>query len=193
MLRVDLKYIYQWIPAHSRILDLGCGEGELLYALTREKNCHGYGVERNDDRVLMSLARGVNIIQGEIEETLCYFANNQFDVIILSQTIQAMQNTEHILCEMARVAKQFIVSFPNFAYWPNRAQISFLGKMPESETMPYHWYNTPNIHWCTLRDFEGLCQNNGLKIMDRVILTRGKRITWLANYRGSLAAYLLKR
>ena len=188
-LRDDLQLIYGWIPEGSRVLDLGCGNGELLSALIRNKNCSGYGVEIDTEGVIASMARGVSVIQADLEQGLKDFDDNSFDILILSQTIQAMQNTETILQDLTRVAKQAIVSFPNFGYWRNRLQIGLLGHMPVSERMPYEWYNTPNIHWCTLQDFDRLCAKNHIRVLERAVMTAGKRINLLPNLLGSLAFY----
>ena len=188
-LRDDLQLIYDWIPAGSRVLDLGCGKGELLSALIREKNCSGYGVEIDTEGVLASMERGINVIQADLEQGLQDFDADSFDIIVLSQTIQAMQNTETILQDLTRVAKQAIVSVPNFGYWKNRLQIGLLGHMPVSERMPYQWYNTPNIHWCTLQDFDRLCAKNHIRVLERTVMTAGRRINILPNLLGSLAFY----
>ncbi|KLT73629.1 methionine biosynthesis protein MetW [Neisseria arctica] len=188
-LRDDLQLIYEWIPAGSRVLDLGCGDGELLSALVTYKQCSGYGVEIDTDSVIAAIGRGINVIQADLERGLQVFDDNSFDVIVLSQTIQAMQNTETILRDLTRVAKQAIVSFPNFGYWRNRLQIAFGGHMPVSERMPYQWYNTPNIHWCTLEDFDRLCAKNNIRVLERSVMAGSKRIEKLPNLLGSLAFY----
>ncbi|MDO5639922.1 MAG: methionine biosynthesis protein MetW [Neisseria sp.] len=188
-LRDDLQLIYDWIPTGSRVLDLGCGDGELLAALVSEKQCSGYGVEIDSDEVVAAIGRGINVIQADLERGLQAFGDNSFDVIVLSQTIQAMQNTETILRDLTRVAKQAIVSFPNFGYWRNRLQITFGGHMPVSERMPYQWYNTPNIHWCTLQDFDRLCAKNNIRVLERTVMTGSRRINALPNLLGSLAFY----
>ncbi|MCS4533652.1 methionine biosynthesis protein MetW [Neisseria montereyensis] len=188
-LRDDLQLIYDWIPSGSRVLDLGCGDGELLSALISRKNCSGYGVEIDTDGVIAAMERGVNVIQADLEQGLQDFDDNSFDILVLSQTIQAMQNTETILRDLTRVAKQAIVSFPNFGYWRNRLQIALLGHMPVSERMPYQWYNTPNIHWCTLQDFDRLCEKNQIRVLERTVMTAGKQVNLLPNILGSLAFY----
>ena len=188
-LRDDLQLIYDWIPANSRVLDLGCGDGELLSALARDKNCFGYGLEIDVDSVLEAIKRGVNVIQADLEQGLMAFADDSFDVIVLSQTIQSMQNTETILRDFTRVAKEAIVSFPNFGYWRNRLQLALGGHMPVSERMPYQWYNTPNIHWCTLQDFDALCAKNQVRILERAVMTGANKIAVLPNLLGSLAFY----
>ncbi|MBI0132713.1 methionine biosynthesis protein MetW [Snodgrassella alvi] len=188
-LRDDLQMIFDWITPNSRVLDLGCGDGELLAALVRHKNCQGYGLEINTNSVLAAMQRGINVIQADLEAGLQHFNDNSFDIIVLSQTIQSMQNTENILQEMKRVAAEAIVTFPNFGYWRNRLQIALGGHMPVSERMPYQWYNTPNIHWCTLQDFDKLCAKNHLKILQRAVMSGNKRISLWPNLLGSLAFY----
>ena len=189
ILRDDLQLIYDWVPEGSRVLDLGCGEGELLSALVAHKQCSGYGVEIDTDSVIAAIGRDVNVIQADLEQGLLAFGDHSFDVIVLSQTIQAMQNTETILQDLTRVAGQAIVSFPNFGYWRNRLQIALLGHMPVSERMPYQWYNTPNIHWCTLQDFDRLCAKNNIRVLERAVMTGSKRVETLPNLLGSLAFY----
>lgn len=188
-LRDDLQLIYDWIPERSRVLDLGCGDGELLAALMHDKSCTGYGIEIEPASVQAAIERGINVIQADLEYGLDSFADNSFDVIVLSQTIQAMQNTETILRDLTRIAKQAIVSFPNFGYWRNRLQIALGGHMPVSERMPYQWYNTPNIHWCTLQDFDRLCAQNHIQVLERTVMASGKRINLFPNLLGSLAFY----
>jgi methionine biosynthesis protein metW len=170
-------------------LDLGCGNGELLAALVGHKECSGYGVEIDTDSVIEAMSRGVNVIQADLEQGLEEFGDNTFDVIVLSQTIQSMQNTEMILRGLMRVAKQAVVTFPNFGYWRNRFQIALGGHMPVSERMPYHWYNTPNIHWCTLKDFDLLCAKNNIRVLERAVMAGNKRVRHLPNLLGSLAFY----
>ncbi|PIT52395.1 methionine biosynthesis protein MetW [Snodgrassella alvi] len=188
-LRGDLQMIFDWITPNSRVLDLGCGDGELLAALIKYKNCQGYGLEIATSSVLAAMQRGINVIQADLEAGLQHFNDNSFDIIVLSQTIQAMKNTENILQEMKRVAREAIVTFPNFGYWRNRLQIALGGHMPVSERMPYQWYNTPNIHWCTLQDFDRLCTKNHLKVLQRAVMSGNKRISLWPNLLGSLAFY----
>ncbi len=187
-LRTDLKLIYDWIPAGSHVLDLGCGSGALLQALTAEKQVTGYGVELATRKVLAAMERGINVIQGDLENGLPAFDTQGFDIVILSLTIQAMKNTENILNEMMRVGKQAIVTFPNFGYWKNRLQI-MQGHMPVSDEMPHQWYDTPNIHWCMLGDFEKLCEKNGIAVLERMVVSEGKRVNFMPNLLGSLAFY----
>ena len=188
-LRDDLRLIYDWIPQGSRVLDLGCGRGELLSALVRDKQCSGCGVEIDTEGVLASIAAGISVIQADLEQGLQDFDSDSFDIIVLSQTIQSMQNTETILRDLTRVAREAVVSFPNFGYWRNRLQIALGGHMPVSERMPYQWYNTPNIHWCTLQDFDQLCAKNQIRVLERTVMTGNQRVEILPNLLGSLAFY----
>ena len=187
--KATMQVIAALVPEGARVLDLGCGDGELLSALVAHKQCSGYGVEIDTDSVIAAIGRGVNVIQADLEQGLLAFGDHSFDVIVLSQTIQAMQNTETILQDLTRVAGQAIVSFPNFGYWRNRLQIALLGHMPVSERMPYQWYNTPNIHWCTLQDFDRLCAKNNIRVLERAVMTGSKRVDTLPNLLGSLAFY----
>lgn len=187
-LRADLQLIAGWIDEGSRVLDLGCGDATLLSWLFQHKRANGYGVEIDPHNVVKAIQSGVNVIQGNLEEGLYEFDNNAFDYVILSQTIQAMHHTENILNEMLRVGRKAIVTFPNFGYWRNRLQI-MQGHMPISEDMPYEWYNTPNIHWCMLGDFERLCEQNQIRVEERVVMTGSSRINVMPNLLGSLAFY----
>lgn len=187
-LRPDLVRIAQWITPGSRVLDLGCGDGELLAYLQENKNVVGAGVELSDQHVIASVRRGVNVIQQNLEEGLALFGDQQFDTVVLSQTLQSMHHTEHILQEMARVARFGIVSFPNFGYWPHGWSI-LAGRMPVTGEMPYQWYNTPNIHLCTLRDFEILARAQRLRITDLATFNGPREVTWLRGWRSTLAVY----
>lgn len=187
-IRPDLLRIAQWIEPGSRILDLGCGDGVLLEHLRQTRQATGVGVELDDDRVLASVGRGVDVIQQNLEEGLALFSDKCFHTVILSQTLQSMRHTEHILLEMARVARYGVVSFPNFGYFPHG--ISLLkGRMPVTGQMPYAWYNTPNIHLCTLKDFEDLCAKLGLHILERATYSPRGEVHWLAGWRATLALY----
>src|SRR5690606_6385908 len=186
--RQDLKRIASWIAPHSRVLDLGCGDGTLLAYLQNNKDVSGAGVELDDERVIAAVRRGVQVIQQNLEEGLALFGDGQFDTVVLSRTLQSMHRTEHILREMSRVARYGIVSFPNFGYWPHGWSI-LRGRMPVTGQMPYQWYNTPNIHLCTLRDFERLAQDLGLRILERATFHEGREITVLPGWRSTLAVY----
>lgn len=186
--RPDLQRIAQWIEPHSQVLDLGCGDGKLLAYLQQNKHIHGTGIERDPSAMVASVQRGVAVIQQDLEQGLALFEDQQADTVVLSKTLQSMLNTEHILKEMARVARYGVVSFPNFGYWTHGLSI-LKGRMPVSKEMPYQWYNTPNIHLCTLSDFQDLAQSLGLRILDRVVFHGKKEVSWLAGLRGTLALY----
>ena len=187
-LRGDLARIAQWVQPNSRVLDLGCGDGVLLAHLQQSKNVQGVGVEISDDRVLSCVQRGVHVIQQNLEDGLAMFDDQQFDTVVLSQTLQSMHNTEHILREMARVAREGIVSFPNFGYWPHGWSI-LRGRMPVTGQMPYDWYNTPNIHLCTLKDFERLANTLQFTILERATFNDQREVKLFAEWRSTLAAY----
>lgn len=186
--RADLKRIASWIDPGSRVLDLGCGDGTLLAHLQNKKQCVGAGVELSDQQVIACVRRGVRVIQQNLEEGLALFDDKQFHTVVLSRTLQSMHNTERILQEMSRVAKYGIVSFPNFGYWPHGWSI-LRGRMPVTGEMPYEWYNTPNIHLCTLRDFEALARKLGLRITDMATFKEDKEVKLLPGWRSTLAVY----
>lgn len=162
--RHDLEIISNWVTTDSRVLDLGCGDGSLIDHLAKIRNVSGYGLERNSDRIHACIEKGVNVIQTDLNEGLTHFDSGSFDYVVLSLTLQAMQEPEQILQEMMRVGEHGIVSFPNFGFWRNRWQIGAKGLMPVSEELPYSWYQTPNIHLCTIKDFKQLCSNNGFRV-----------------------------
>ena len=170
--RHDLQVISDWIEPGSHIMDLGCGNGTLLKHLQESKNVTGYGVELNPSMIAKCIENGINVIQTNLDKGLRHFDTDAFDYVVLSLTLQAMRNPQALLTEMMRVGKQGIVTFPNFAYWRNRLQIAFGGFMPVSDELPYKWYNTPNIHLCTLKDFHELCEQMGFKIESSIAVHR---------------------
>ena len=192
VLRPDFAAIAQWIKPGSKILDLGCGDGSLLRYLRDTRNIFGYGVEIDDDNLLRCFRNGINVIHNDLEAGLSGFESDSFDYVILSQTLQAMRHTEGIIQEMLRVGKEGIVSFPNFGQWKNRMQV-ICGRMPVSEELPYHWYDTPNIHLCTLGDFEALCQQCNARILERRVMSNDHPVSFLPNLRGKLAFYRFER
>lgn len=188
-LRKDLLQIARWVEPGTRVLDLGCGDGTLLAHLRDSRNVTGVGVEINDEKVVSCAARGVDVIQQDLEDGLAMFSDKCFDTVVLSLTLQSVLKTEHILREMKRVAHHGIVSFPNFGYFPHGLSI-LRGRMPMTSQMPYKWYNTPNIHLCTLRDFEDLAGKLGLHIEERITYDGANReIRRLAGWRAILALY----
>lgn len=189
--RQDFAIIANWVKFGSKVLDLGCGNGELLQFLRGSLEVKGYGVEKDDANVLACLNNGNNVIQMDLEDGLSGFEDQSFDTVILSQTLQAMHNTEAIVLEMLRVGQEVIVTFPNFGYWRNRMQIT-MGQMPVSKTLPYQWYDTPNVHLCTINDFDVFCRNHNIDILERKVITDGKQVSFMPNLLGSLAMYRLK-
>jgi methionine biosynthesis protein MetW len=187
-LRSDLEIIAGWIAPGSRVLDLGCGDGALLAHLRDVRNCRGYGVDIDDANVLECVRRGVNIVQSDLDVGLRMFADGMFDTVVLSQALQAMRRVEDVLREMARVARYGIVSFPNFGHW-RHAWSLLHGHMPVTKQIPYQWYDTPNIHLCTPRDFEALARECGLAITDRALLADGRPVGVLPALRATLAVY----
>ncbi len=191
-MRPDLQAIVHWVPQGARVLDLGCGDGALLRYLAEQRQAIGYGVEIDDERVLACVKNGVNVIQGDLERGLSGFADGSFDYVILSQTLQAVKSSERVVREMLRVGREGIVTFPNFGYWRNRLQV-FRGSMPVSDNMPYQWFNTPNIHLCTITDFEDFCRSRGVHILERIVMRGSSAVTFLPNLLGSLAVYRFER
>ena len=190
--RPDFAAIAGWVGMGSSVLDLGCGDGSLLRYLRESRRVTGYGVEIDDDRVLACVTSGVNVIQGDLERGLSEFESRSFDYVVLSQTLQAVRNSERIVHDMLRVGRAGIVTFPNFGYWRNRLQV-IGGHMPVSDNLPYEWHETPNIHLCTITDFEDFCAGHGVRIMERKVLTGGRPVSVLPNLLGSLAVYRFQR
>jgi len=191
-LRPDLALIAQWIEPGSRVLDLGCGDGTLLDVLQRERGGRGYGVEIDDAALLACVQRGVNVIQANIEKGLSMFGEGRFDVVVLSMAIQATHQTERVLREMSTVGRQAIVSFPNFGHWYHAWSI-LRGRMPVSGEMPFQWYDTPNLHLATPRDFEDLLAKLELRVLERSLLAGGRRVSLLAPLRATKAIYRFAR
>ena len=192
MQRPDFAAIADCVRPGSRVLDLGCGDGTLLRYLWRERNASGYGVEIDDAGVLACIGNGVNVIQSDLDSGLSDFEDRAFDYVILSQTLQAVRHSERIVGEMLRVGREGIVTFPNFGYWKNRLQVA-RGKMPVSDNLPFQWYDTPNIHLCTINDFEDFCGVHGVRILERTVITSGSPVSFLPNLLGALAVYRFQK
>ncbi len=186
--RSDFAAIAQWVTPNAKVLDLGCGDGSLLKYLKEARGTHGYGIEIDDANILACVKKGVNVIQMDLETGLSGFEPQSFDFVILSQTLQAMRNIELVVKEILRVGRQGILTIPNFGYWRRRIQV-IGGRMPVSEDLPYQWYDTPNIHLCTLGDFEAFCRSHGVRILERHVMCDGKDVSLLPNLLGNLAVY----
>ena len=170
-MRADLKLIEPWIKASSQVLDLGCGDGTLLAHLQNSKQVRGYGLEIDEKQITRCIEKGVSVIEHDLDaKGLKRFADQQFDTVIMTQALQAVRRPDVMLEEMLRLGKQGIVTFPNFGYWRCRYYLLWKGKMPMSKSLPHRWYNTPNIHLCTFKDFEELCAQKQIKILNRTVV-----------------------
>jgi methionine biosynthesis protein MetW len=190
--RPDFAAIAAWIPEGASVLDLGCGDGSLLRYLKEKRAVRGYGVEINDGDIVSCIVNGVSVIQNDLDAGLSDFEDNAFDFVILSQTLQATRHTEALMKEMLRVGRAGIVSFPNFGHWRNRLSIA-LGNMPVSRVLPYQWYDTPNVHLCTLHDFEDFCRTHRITVLERRVMSGKHEVQLLPNLLGSTAVYRFER
>ncbi|HWJ74983.1 MAG TPA: methionine biosynthesis protein MetW [Kaistia sp.] len=195
--RLDLLVISELVESGSRVLDVGCGDGELLALLAEKRGVEGRGIELSQSGVNQCLARGLSVIQGNADTDLGDYPDDSFDYVVLSQTIQATVHPKRVLTEMLRIGRRVIVSFPNFGHWTVRMSLGFRGRMPVTENLPYSWYDTPNIHFCTIRDFVQLCRVVEADIERAVALdVGGTRMTlnapwWFWNLFGQQAVFLL--
>jgi methionine biosynthesis protein MetW len=196
-LRTDLALISEWIDEGSHVLDLGCGDGTLLANLRETRQVTGYGLEIDDENIARCIKQGVNVIHTDLNDGLSDFADQSFDYVVMTQAIQTIRRPDQLLLEMLRVGREGIVTFPNFGHWKARSSIWFGGKMPISRALPSDWYDTENIHLCTLKDFERLCQKKWIEVLQRAVVDIDHRTTFLMhllpNWFGEIALYRLRR
>lgn len=178
MMRYDLTRIMDWVPRASRVLDLGCGDGEFLAQLQTARNVDALGIELDINNITAAARRGISVIQQDMDQGLDNFPNQSFDIVVLAHALQVLHRPHSVLEEMVRIGKEAIVTFPNFGHWRCRLHLGLLGRMPVSRLLPYEWYDTPNIHFCTVKDFEALCAQMNIAILDQDIVT-GPRTTIL--------------
>jgi methionine biosynthesis protein MetW len=192
--RLDYQLIESYVEPGSRVLDLGCGDGALLADLMREKQCRGCGIDVDLREVRNCVARGVPVYHGDMLEGMAMYRDDSFDCVILSQTLQQTMGPRNVVREMLRVGKRAIISFPNFAHWRVRLHLLLRGKMPVTPALPYAWYSTPNIHLLTVRDFENLCRDLELRVIDRIYLSSGyqRRSGILPNLLASMAIFVIE-
>lgn len=196
-LRTDQALIAEWIRPHSRVLDLGCGDGTLLTYLHRQLQATGYGLEIDPDNITECISRGVSVIQSDIDAGLSDFDDDSFDYVIMTQTLQAVHYPHEVLNEMLRVGREGIVTFPNMGHWRSRMHIAFRGRMPMTMALPYKWYNSPNIHLCSVRDFEALCEEEGIEILECTTVDHAHRTSLgmrlFPSLLGEIAIYRFRR
>ncbi|VAW71232.1 Methionine biosynthesis protein MetW [hydrothermal vent metagenome] len=196
-LRPDLKIPSQWINDNSHVLDLGCGDGSLLKYLHDKSNVSGYGIEINHSNIVECIKKGVNVIQNDLDAGLSVFEDDTFDYVLLTQTLQAIWNPDKLIEDMLRVGREAIITFPNFGHWKSRINLAFGGRMPVTRSLPHRWYSTPNIHLCTIRDFEKLCQHMKISVVKRTVVNAAHKQTlatrWFPNLLGEIALYHIRR
>lgn len=180
-MRADLEIIQQWIQPHTRVLDLGCGDGSFLAHLKQAKHISDCGLEIDANNIDLCLQAGVNVIEQDLNKGLSNFQTDSFDTVLLAQTLQTVNRPDILVEEMLRIGKNCIITFPNFAYWRHRIFLLTRGFMPQSRALPYEWYDTPNIHHCTISDFDTLCQKRNIKILHRTVVDFNHRSSFLMN------------
>jgi methionine biosynthesis protein MetW len=180
-MRLDLTHIQRWIEPGSRVLDLGCGDGEFLQMLRDQRQVRGLGLDIDRYYITAAIARGIDVIEQDMDKGLANFPDQSFDTVVLALALQAVNYPDRVLEEMLRIGREGIVTFPNFGHWRCRLMLGIQGTMPVSSFMPHTWYNTPNIHFCTVRDFESLCRERGIRILDRDVVGNTNRQPMLSN------------
>ncbi|WP_435213229.1 methionine biosynthesis protein MetW [Luminiphilus sp. nBUS_16] len=194
-MRYDLTQIESWIPEGSRVLDLGCGDGAFLNRLQETRRVQGMGLELDPDNLIAATQRGLDIVQQDMDQGLSNFPEDSFEIVVLAHALQVLHRPDKVLQDMVRIGREAIVTFPNFGHWRCRLHLGLNGRMPVSKDLPFHWYDTPNIHFCTVKDFEALCSNLNIAIMDRDIVsgpTTALFKQWLPNLFGSTAIFRIK-
>ena len=172
MLRIDLDILQQWIPVGGRVLDLGCGDGTLMCSLADNRQVSGYGLEIDAEQITTCISRGVNVIETDLNQGLVNFQDHSFDTVIMTYSLQVMRRPDQLIDEMLRVGKECIVTFPNFGNIRTRSYLMLRGRMPVTKQLSHQWYDTPNIHFCTVRDFDALCREKGIRILHREVVTQ---------------------
>ncbi len=196
MFRKDLLLISSWVKPSTKVLDLGCGDGELLKILRQEYSVHGYGIENDVENIKKSIKNGVNVLQIDLDAGLDDFESKSFDYVVLAQSLQVLKDPKKLIDEMLRIGNEIIVSFPNMGHWSSRLNLLLKGKMPVTENLPYSWHQTPNIHLCTIKDFMVFCEENDYKILEKSITTVNQKNNFLPknfpNLFGEIATFRIE-
>ena len=196
-MRPDLEIIQKWIAPESRVMDLGCGDGSLLHYLKTNKGVREIGIEIDEINIERCIENGVNVIEQNLDQGLSNFQSDSFDTVLLTQTLQALSNPDALIDDMLRVGRNGIVTFPNFGNWKSRLYLAIKGRMPISKFIPHQWYNTPNIHFCTVKDFDQLCTEKNIKVLTRTVVDSQHQGSWYMkawpNFLGEVAIYHITR
>lgn len=189
----DSRAIFELIEPKSKVLDLGCGDGELLYHLIQKKGCNASGIEINEDSIYQCIEKGITVSHADINEEMAHYPNKRFDYVILNESLQQVVNAEKVITGALRIGKQIIVGVPNFCFFPARFQIFFGGSVPKTRCLPYEWYNTPNVRFFSLKDFRSFCKKKNIRIKDFIGIGSSKRVVLLPNLFAVLGIFLLEK